>query len=207
MYEWTIFVIMSNLTSLGKTAKRNSMSNRDAQIIQAATQVFARYGYGKTTMNDIAEAAGVARQTLYNAYTNKEEILRGCVRVWIEQNTAEVAQAWKDLSTFEEKLDVYFEKGPLKWFDDVQQSPDVAEIIDGLHRIAGEEMAEASRIWTGMFTDALNAHFGKDPSHAETAEFIYSTSKNAKYGIANRSVLEGRLKILKASVMALLKEA
>ena len=56
------------------------MTEKNSQILDAAQSVFARYGVSKTTMNDIAREAGIARQTLYNKYPGKSEVLRACVR-------------------------------------------------------------------------------------------------------------------------------
>ena len=47
---------------------------KDDQIIEAATSVFLRYGFRRTTMGDIAEAAGVSRPALYLRFCNKEHI-------------------------------------------------------------------------------------------------------------------------------------
>ena len=52
------------------------MKNRDVKIIESALQVFMRYGIRRTTMNDIAAEAGLVRQTLYTAYSSKNEVLR-----------------------------------------------------------------------------------------------------------------------------------
>lgn len=45
-------------------------------IIDAAREVFARYGYAKTTMNDIARAIGKGKSSIYHYFTGKDEIFR-----------------------------------------------------------------------------------------------------------------------------------
>ncbi|MDR3531773.1 MAG: TetR/AcrR family transcriptional regulator [Rhodopila sp.] len=45
-------------------------------IVDAAERLFLERGFGAVSMDDLAEAAGVARRTLYNQYTSKEEIFR-----------------------------------------------------------------------------------------------------------------------------------
>ncbi|RCS22833.1 TetR/AcrR family transcriptional regulator [Phyllobacterium salinisoli] len=49
---------------------------RTASILDAALPVFARYGFHKTTMVDIARAAGISRASLYLAFNSKEELFR-----------------------------------------------------------------------------------------------------------------------------------
>ena len=45
-------------------------------IVAAAEQLFLARGFGAVSMDELAEAAGVARRTLYNQFANKEEIFR-----------------------------------------------------------------------------------------------------------------------------------
>jgi TetR/AcrR family transcriptional regulator of autoinduction and epiphytic fitness len=45
-------------------------------IIDAAEGLFLERGFGSVSMDELAEAAGVARRTLYNQFASKEEIFR-----------------------------------------------------------------------------------------------------------------------------------
>jgi TetR/AcrR family transcriptional regulator, regulator of autoinduction and epiphytic fitness len=45
-------------------------------IVEAASRLFLERGFGSVSMDELAEAAGVARRTLYNQFTSKEEIFR-----------------------------------------------------------------------------------------------------------------------------------
>src|SRR5947207_1477180 len=45
-------------------------------IIDAAERLFLERGFGAVSMDELAEAAGVARRTLYNQFASKEEIFR-----------------------------------------------------------------------------------------------------------------------------------
>src|ERR1700674_1008401 len=45
-------------------------------IIDAAERLFLQRGFGSVSMDELAEAAGVARRTLYNQFSSKEEIFR-----------------------------------------------------------------------------------------------------------------------------------
>lgn len=50
-----------------------------ARILEAATELFRLQGYRKTNMEDIARAVGLARNSLYRYYRNKDFILLACV--------------------------------------------------------------------------------------------------------------------------------
>lgn len=49
--------------------------SRDA-IVAAAERLFLERGFGAVSMDELAEAAAVARRTLYNQFASKEEIFR-----------------------------------------------------------------------------------------------------------------------------------
>jgi len=49
---------------------------RQLAVLDAAIGVFARYGFRKTSMDEVARAAGVSRQGLYLQFANKEELFR-----------------------------------------------------------------------------------------------------------------------------------
>jgi AcrR family transcriptional regulator len=52
---------------------------RQVAVLEAAVGVFARYGYRKASMDEVARAAGVSRQGLYLQFANKEELFRKAV--------------------------------------------------------------------------------------------------------------------------------
>ena len=46
--------------------------------------MFSRYGVKRTSMVDLAQEAGVSRQTLYNVFRNKDDVLRALIRAYTE---------------------------------------------------------------------------------------------------------------------------
>jgi AcrR family transcriptional regulator len=57
-------------------------------IVDAARKLFSERGYSATTMDAIAEEAGVAVSTVYAVYKNKRTILRAIREAWHEQTRA-----------------------------------------------------------------------------------------------------------------------
>jgi AcrR family transcriptional regulator len=55
------------------------------RIAAAARQLFAAKGYGATSMQAIADEAGVAVRTVYSAFGAKREILSLICEMWLEQ--------------------------------------------------------------------------------------------------------------------------
>jgi len=50
-----------------------------------ARQLFARIGYDKTTMNDIAQASNKGRRTLYTYFKNKDDVLLAVIESEMDQ--------------------------------------------------------------------------------------------------------------------------
>ncbi len=48
---------------------------RKSQLLKVAKQLFSRFGFKKTTVDEIAEAAGMSKRTVYGVFDNKEQIL------------------------------------------------------------------------------------------------------------------------------------
>lgn len=46
------------------------------QIIQAARNLFSKYGFKKVSMDEIAKVAGVTKKTIYTHFSNKEDLLK-----------------------------------------------------------------------------------------------------------------------------------
>ena len=59
---------------LGKTKQEVLTEFRTAEILDAARRVFADRGFHEATVDDIAEAAGVAKGTVYLYYHSKRDI-------------------------------------------------------------------------------------------------------------------------------------
>ncbi|HRE82694.1 MAG TPA: TetR/AcrR family transcriptional regulator [Opitutaceae bacterium] len=60
--------------------------SKRAFLLEAALGVFARYGYRKTSMDEVARAAQISRQGLYLHFPNKEELFRATVRHTMESS-------------------------------------------------------------------------------------------------------------------------
>jgi AcrR family transcriptional regulator len=56
------------------------MSSKD-RILGAAETVFARFGYRRASMDQIAEEAGLTRQAVYHYYRTKEALFRAVVEL------------------------------------------------------------------------------------------------------------------------------
>jgi AcrR family transcriptional regulator len=58
------------------SARRLRRAERREQLLAAATQAFARTGFAATSLDDIAEAAGISRVLLYRHFESKTDLYR-----------------------------------------------------------------------------------------------------------------------------------
>ena len=119
------------------------MENRERKILDAATQVFLRYGVKRASMGDIASEAGVARQTLYNSYSNKDDILRGSIRMFGIDAMAAIEAGLPSATTPAEKVDIVLREMSLKPFVFLHSSPNSQDLIEG-YNAAGKSEMEAN---------------------------------------------------------------
>lgn len=56
-------------------ARPKAIENRTELIIEAADELFARYGYERTSMEDIARQLNIGKGSIYLDFSTKEEIL------------------------------------------------------------------------------------------------------------------------------------
>jgi AcrR family transcriptional regulator len=60
-------------------------------IADAAVGLFIERGFGETTMEDVAEAAGVSRRTVYRHFPTKDDLVFEQPRRWLAHFDAEIA--------------------------------------------------------------------------------------------------------------------
>lgn len=80
--------------SYSSTVRDEQARRTRARIVQAADELFREKGYAKATMKDIAERAGVARDTVHAAFGNKAALIPAMVdlRLVPDEAVANVAE-------------------------------------------------------------------------------------------------------------------
>ena len=63
--------------SANKPDTKSSNPEREQRILDAAADLFVHYGYDKTTVSDIARAAGVSKGAIYLHFESKDALFEG----------------------------------------------------------------------------------------------------------------------------------
>lgn len=183
------------------------MSSTEVKIVLAAADVIARNGAKRTSMGDIAKAAEVSRQTLYDHFGTKSDLLLAVFEFGTERILGDLETAWDGANSVAEYLDIFFDISILAPFELFQKHPELADFLEGT---SGPQV-ELARNARSKLTQALAArlstcdHRFDQSGYAagDIASFVVHVAKALKSSAATRSELEGQLNILKTSMLAL----
>lgn len=80
------------------------MEEKNRKIVDAAVELFSEKGYNKTTMQEIAETAGVGKGTIYRFFKSKDEMVSSLLEVYIEDIAERIRKAISKVSDPIEKM-------------------------------------------------------------------------------------------------------
>jgi AcrR family transcriptional regulator len=133
--------------------KEQARQTREA-ILDAAGALFREHGYARTTVTAVAEAAGVSVETVYKAFGNKAQLLKGVFDVAIVGDHSTVPMLQRDMVGRIEaepdprrKLEMYG--------DHLAQAGPRAGPVQLLVRAAGGGDAEVAAVWNQMTKERL----------------------------------------------------
>jgi AcrR family transcriptional regulator len=187
------------------------MSDREQMIAAAALRVFSRYGLSRTTMADVAEEAGVVRQTLYNVFATKNDVIGGTVRYYMGQLHARVREEWETAPSLDARLDILFRVMVVDPWDMLRATPDAGDLEAGTHPATRAALREAEERGEQMLTDLFKPNAealgraGETPS--SLAAGVMRAMLGVKHGAESREDLLALLGTLKTMIRATLGEA
>ena len=181
------------------------MTDTRTTIVEAATRTFTKHGARKTAMVDIAEAAGVSRQTLYALFGNKDDLVAATIAHVAGRNFAHVEEGLKDCTSLEEQLDVYFSRTIVSSFELIEDSEDPEDILSGHSEAGRAALAAVEKQHTKLVSRLLAPYktqieaSGHSVKHM--AHFCVTCARGFKYSAKNRRDLNVLLSVLKTSVL------
>jgi AcrR family transcriptional regulator len=118
-------------------------SARQAHVLETALSVFARHGFRKTSIEDIAKAAGISRQGIYLHFKNKDEIFSAAIQKALDDGLRAANRVFDDdRSTLEEKLF----KALDEWFGRHVGlfHPEASDLAAECERVLGDAVVKSS---------------------------------------------------------------
>jgi AcrR family transcriptional regulator len=179
------------------TAARRTADDKRAAILGAALKLFGQYGFRRTSIDDIAREAGIAKGTVYLYVETNEALFRALAQSLIDRMMDAARQAASADGTLTERLLAVLDAKFGFFYDLLRGSPHVAELLDSKGRICADLFAESdaayTRILTKVVADAVRrgdiAPKQVDRSATEVADLLMSGA----HGIATPEVPDGAL--------------
>ena len=168
-----------------------------AETAHAIIGVFAQYGFRKTAMEDVAQAAGKSRQALYNRFGSKEAVFTWAVDE-IASASAEAARAalMDEAQSLPDRLLKSFDAWAGQHVDLLRASPHGGDVIAAAKAHTAVRAAEAeAALIEEIAALLLNSGAADDKSAADDAAIaLASASKGLLYTASSRADYQATLK-------------
>jgi len=128
--------------------KEREFIARRNEILEAATRLFARKGYHGTTMGEIAKEAEFSTGSLYNFFSNKEELYFKLLEEKIEALETRVYKILEEEGGIEERLGRYVDT--ILGFFEVERD---------FFRIFSEQRSQFELSAKGQFSDVIHEKY------------------------------------------------
>jgi AcrR family transcriptional regulator len=122
---------------------RKNEAMRREQALNAARQVFLRYGYKRTTMGDIADEAHMSRPALYLLFPSKEGAFGAVMEQLFAGLLTLIREGIATRPTAYEQLVFAFEVWAIEPFNAVQAAPDAKDVLESSYMLAPAITANA----------------------------------------------------------------
>ncbi|MFI7392729.1 TetR/AcrR family transcriptional regulator [Streptomyces tendae] len=178
----------------GRPSSTAADADRRTMVLESAMTTFARFGYRKTSMEEVARAAHISRPGLYFLFSSKEALFRAAVTQTLDRDIAAVEQVLADsgrplptrlVEAFDQWAGRYI-GGPL--------THDAARVVEDNPGILGEIVETAPRRFEQLIADAIAVESGRKAA-LPVAQTLISTSIGLKHQVPSRDSYLERLAV------------
>jgi AcrR family transcriptional regulator len=134
--------------------KKEPSLKRD-RILKAAIDCFTQYGFKRTSMDDIAQKAGISRAALYLVFQNKEDIFITLSEQLHEDAIERASLALELKGPLVQRLMAAFEGKDRELFELVKTSPHGVELVEIDHQISGDICDRAEQKFIQLLASAI----------------------------------------------------
>jgi AcrR family transcriptional regulator len=165
-------------------------SARQAHVLEAALAVFARHGFSKTSIEDIAKAAGISRQGIYLHFKNKDEVFSASIQKALDDGLLAANKILDDdRLTLEEKL----LKALDEWFGRHVGlfQPEASDLVAQCERVLGDAVGKSSSSFQKGLEQVILASYAKktkgaDKRAATVAGMLCACGLTWKHSLSSR---------------------
>jgi AcrR family transcriptional regulator len=179
---------------------RESASAKPNAIVLAGLQLFTQYGYRKTSIDDIAQAAQVAKRTVYLHFENKAAVFLAILEYLGDQVRQRCAAAERAGGTAVDRLtgllDAYFGMG----FDLFSKSEHMPELEETFSKLARSRIGDLNTEYQERLARFLRSLVKTGeiggPPQGLTVEQIVNILMRAAEGVKHDPKVQGDRKAL-----------
>ncbi len=191
------------------------MDDRKQQIVAAAGEIFIRYGFKKTSMQDIADAAMMSRAALYLHFRNKEDLFRSLMQWHHAGALQEAEHAFRAPLPFAERMEAALTRFTLALMAPVKTSAHGEELFEANMRLAPDITTATSAHLKALLQDDVALAAGRGElsldatglSVAGLADLLYACVDGIKKDDNGLEKLEARVNALMRLVAAATRPA
>jgi AcrR family transcriptional regulator len=187
---------------VAQSAEPQRHGAREAAILEAGFRAFTRYGFGRTTMDDIAREAGISRPALYLHFRNKRDIYRAFAARMTQGMTDGLARLLAAEGAPRAVLLDAFEEAMVKPMDAFAATGHGHELLDMKNELAADIMATMRAAEHAALCAFFIRHGRDAASAANMADMMIDALEGAKARM--RDTAEFRTNL--AAIVALVSE-
>ncbi len=146
-----------------RPGKRLPRAQREQQLLDVAEELFIAQGYDRTSIEDVARAAGVSRPIIYDHHGSKEQLYLACVKRARKRLAEQLDEALASTSDHREQIragaEVFFtilEQDPQRWIVLIGGSavPLFGALGEQLHQLRAISVARVAAVIQAEAPDA-----------------------------------------------------
>lgn len=164
------------------------------KVLKSASDCFARYGFEKTTLDDIGKAVGLNKASLYYYYKNKESIFCDVIATEAEQFLKELQRRIRNEKTAEGKIQHYL-KERINYYRSVVNLHNLSmDMIRKVEPVFLETYEKVLHLEIKFLNDILNEGIvsGEFQQHdaGKVAEAILNVAVSIRYREVHNSIVK-----------------
>ena len=165
---------------------------RRQHVLDAALLIFARYGYRKTSVEDVARAADISRPGLYLYFPSKQDLFRAAVTSALNSDVAAAERTLTDTARpLRDRLIDAFDQWTGRYIGPL--TTDVALLIETNPDLLGPLVTDYPKRFATLVTDAMAAERGR--LARDVAQTLLSTAYGIKHDTSTREEFRARMTI------------
>ncbi len=167
---------------------------KEERVLTAARDVFMRYGFKRTTMSDLADAAQMSRPALYLIFSSKEEVLRSLVTQVFNELLCEVREGLSRHDSVADELTFAFEVWCVHPFEMLQAAPDAKDVLESGYEFAAEITLQAFSEFESILSDVLRPIMSSQAEKNLSSDQLAHILATAVQGLKESATSAGQLR-------------